>query len=86
VDVNRAPPLAPLTPQPTPDRASLDDATADASSAAAVAAPLPQRLRPAPFLKMNLPDPFENRRAVQLPPLPPEQTTPVTAGPKTTKP
>jgi hypothetical protein len=85
VDVNQPPPLPPLA-QPTPDRASLDDATLEASGAAAVAAPLPQRLRPAPFLKMNLPDPFENREPVKLPPLPDEQTTPVTGSPQTPKP
>jgi hypothetical protein len=60
-DVNQPLPL-PILAQPVPDRASLDDATADASTAAALAAPLPARTTPAPFLRLTLPDPYDHRR------------------------
>jgi hypothetical protein len=61
-DVNQPIPL-PVVTQPVPDRASLDDPTADESAAAALAAPLPMRTTPAPFLKLSLPDPYDHRRA-----------------------
>jgi hypothetical protein len=61
----------------TPDRASLDDPTADLSLAAALAAPMPLRSNPAPFLRLNLPDPYEHRSAARVrSPLPEEATTP----------
>jgi hypothetical protein len=60
VDVNQPLPL-PLLAQPVPDRAPLDDATGEASHTAALAAAPPRRGTPAPFLRLGLPDPFENR-------------------------
>jgi hypothetical protein len=75
-DVNRPVPLPPLG-QPAPDRAPLDDPTADASLAAALAARMPERTTPAPFVKLDVPDPFENRHAVRLPALPPDASVPV---------
>jgi hypothetical protein len=45
------------------DRASLDDPTLDASTAAALAAPLPARATKAPFVKHTIPDPYEGRRS-----------------------
>lgn len=60
-DVKQPIPL-PILTQPVPDHASLEDPTADASTAAALAAPLPMRTSPAPFLKLSLPDPYEHRR------------------------
>jgi hypothetical protein len=84
-DVARPVPLPPLA-QPAPDRASLDDPTAEASQAAAVAARLPQRATPAPPLRLSIPDPYENRRAVRLRALPPEQSGVATSGPRTPKP
>jgi hypothetical protein len=81
-DVNRPVPL-PLLGQETPDRAPLDDPTAEASLAAALAAPLPQRTAPAPFLRLGVPDPFENRRTVRLPAPAEEQAAPVSASPRT---
>jgi hypothetical protein len=60
-DVNRLIPL-PLLARPASDRAALDDPTLDASTAAALAAPLPPRGSKAPFLKQTLPDPYDNRR------------------------
>ena len=49
-DVNKPAPL-PILAQPVPDRAVLGDATAEASGAAAVAAPMPARRQPVPFLR-----------------------------------
>jgi hypothetical protein len=60
VDVNKPIPL-PILAQPVGSRSPLDDATTDASLAAALAATPPARATPAPFLKLTLPDPFENR-------------------------
>jgi hypothetical protein len=62
VDVNE-PIVLPILAQPVPDRASLDDPTLEASSAAAVAATIPPRTNKAPFLKATLPDPYDRRRA-----------------------
>jgi hypothetical protein len=84
-DVNQPVPL-PLLGQQTPDRAPLDDPTAEASLAAALAATMPQRTTPAPFLKLAVPDPFENRRAVRLATVPPEDQTPASASPRLPKP
>jgi hypothetical protein len=60
-DVNRPIPL-PILAQPISDRASLDDPTLDASTAAALAAPIPPRSNKTPFLKQTLPDPYDHRR------------------------
>jgi hypothetical protein len=79
VDVSLPAPL-PILGRPVPDRAPLGDATLDASAAAALAAPLPRRTTPAPFLKMDAPDPYENRRPLRLP-VPDEPGTPVTGSP-----
>jgi hypothetical protein len=73
-DVSRPPPL-PLTPRPSPDRASLEDPTAEFSALQAVAAPPPARTTPAPFLRVNVPDPFENAAAVRLRTPPAEDPT-----------
>jgi hypothetical protein len=78
-DVSQPLPL-PILSQPVPDRAALDDPTADASTTAALAAPLPMRTTPAPFFKLTLPDPYDHRR-VELP-VPAEQNEPATGTPK----
>jgi hypothetical protein len=83
-----APPQAvplPTLATPASDRASLADPTAGASSAAAVAAPLPSRATPAPYQRLALPDPYENRRPLRLP-VPDEEPTPVAAAPKPPQP
>jgi hypothetical protein len=80
VDVTKPAPL-PILGQPVPDRASLADATADASGAAVVAGTMPVRRRTVPFLRLGLPDPFENYRPLRVP-VPPESTDPVTASPR----
>jgi hypothetical protein len=74
-DVNQPVPL-PLLGQVTPDRAPLDAPTAEHSLAAAVAAQMPARTNPAPFVKLTVPDPFENRQTVRLPAMPPEEVAP----------
>ena len=65
VDVDRPLGLAAVA-QPLPDRAALADPTLPAARLAVLAAPLPERTTPAPFLRLTLPDPFEHRDAVRL--------------------
>ncbi len=80
VDANVVPPL-PFLAKPIVDRASLTDATEEMSAKVAVGAPMPRRTTPAPFVKIDLPDPFENRKAMRIPVnFPPESTEPM-AGP-----
>jgi hypothetical protein len=81
VDVNE--PLAlPVVAHPVPDRASLDDPTAEASIAAALAAPIPSRTAKASFLKLTLPNPYEHRRPTTGVD-PAEQTEPPVGSPRT---
>jgi hypothetical protein len=80
-DVNQPVPL-PLLATPAPDRTALDDPTADFSAAAAQSGTVPARQAPAPFGRVGLPDPFENRNAVKLREAPPEKSDPVKAAPK----
>jgi hypothetical protein len=47
---------------PTP----VDDPTGEASAAALLQRPLPQRNTPAPLLKLAVADPFEHREAMRL--------------------
>jgi hypothetical protein len=79
-DINQPAPL-PILATPAPDRAALDDPTADFSAAAVQSAPAPARTNPAPFVKVALPDPFENRNAVRLREKPAERAEPVTGSP-----
>jgi hypothetical protein len=74
-DINEPTPL-PILGRPAVDRASLDDPSGDASQSAALASNVPDRTAAAPFLRLNLPDPFEHRNAVRLRTLPPEITLP----------
>ncbi len=57
-DLNVPPPLNPVG-RHLPDRASLDDPTADTGNAAIVSRSPTPDLPPAAFLKVTLPDPFE---------------------------
>jgi hypothetical protein len=84
VDVNRPIPLA-ILGMPSSDRAPVEDVTTDASNAAAVATTMPQRTQPAPFVKNNLPDPFEFRRPIAVPPPLVEQPTPPATTPRLPK-
>jgi hypothetical protein len=83
-DINE-PVALPVLAQPVPDRVSLEDPTGDASTAAALAATLPQRVIPAPFLRLALPEPFEYRRPLTLA-TPAEMGEPRTGTPQTPKP
>src|SRR5262245_51268840 len=64
-DVNQPIPL-PILARQVMDRASLEDPSGDASQTAALAAKVPDRTTPAPFLRLTIPDPFEHRNAVRL--------------------
>lgn len=75
----------PILATPVGDRTSLADPTAEASSAAALAAPLPRRAAPAPYVRLALPDPYENRRPLCLP-VTDEDPTPVAAAPTPPRP
>lgn len=66
----------PVLGQEVPDRASLDDPTSEASMVLSLAAVMPQRTKPAPFERVNLPDPFENTQVVKLRELPKEDQAP----------
>jgi hypothetical protein len=57
-DVNLPPDLAPLA-RPVPDRAALDDPTAEPANAAIVTHTPTVSLPQAGFLRVSLPDPFE---------------------------
>ncbi len=83
-DVNE-PVALPVLAQAVPDRASLEDPTGEASTAAVLAATLPQRVIPAPFLRLALPEPFEFRLPLTLA-TPAEMTDPRTCTPQTPKP
>ena len=82
-DVNQPVPL-PVLARPASDRAPVEDVTGEASAAAALAAPVPQRTTPAPFLKLTVPDPYEHRRPLGLP-VPPERSAPVAGSPTAPK-
>jgi hypothetical protein len=85
VDVNRPVPL-PILGQPLSDRAVIEDVTVEASNAAVVATKMPVRTQPTPFVKNNLPEPFEFRRPVGATGDQIEQPVPPTATPKLPKP
>jgi hypothetical protein len=75
-DVNQPPPL-PMLAQQVVERASLDDPTLEASVLLALAVAPPLRMTPAPFIRLNLPNPFEHRDAVRLLKEPEELPLPV---------
>lgn len=80
-DPARPAPLPPLA-QAHPDRAPLDDPTTEVLLAAALADRPPMRVTPAPFLRLVLPDPFENRTVSQARTALPEGTDPPPATPR----
>jgi hypothetical protein len=71
------PPLA----RPVPDRVSVEDPTADLSTARIVHTVLPVPRLAVPFLRLMLPDPFELAGQIRLPPMPELATAPVTVPP-----
>jgi hypothetical protein len=66
----------PILAQAQPDRVPLTDPTVEASLAMVLAKSVPERTTPAPFERLNLPDPFENREAAALASPPAEDPTP----------
>jgi hypothetical protein len=74
-DVNAPVPL-PILARPATDHAPLGDPTPDISLAAVLAQPVPVRMTPTPFVRLNLPDPFEHAQAVRLHNPPAEDPTP----------
>jgi hypothetical protein len=70
------PPTLPTLAERQPDRAALGDPTAESSMAAALQAVIPLRTSLTPFVRLNLPDPFEHRAAARLRTPPPEDPTP----------
>jgi hypothetical protein len=80
-DVSQPLPM-PILGQKQPESVSGDDPTADVTTAAALAVPHLQRSKPAPFLKLTLPEPYEHRQAVRLRKELAEDATPVTAAPR----
>jgi hypothetical protein len=58
--------------QPVAEKVATTDPTLDASKAAVLSEPLPSRETPVPFLKLTLPDPFENQETGRLPATEPE--------------
>jgi hypothetical protein len=68
--------------QPAAIAAATVDPTRDSSWKAALAGPLPPRDAAAPFVRRNLPDPFEHRRTGELRPTPAESADPVVGSPE----
>jgi hypothetical protein len=63
--VNVPPKLAPLAQRPVADRAPLTDPTIDFTARSVINPNLPLRTEPTGFLRINLPDPFENVEAAK---------------------
>lgn len=78
VDIDQ-PVALPTLAQPVADRASLDDATNDASIATALAAKPPVRSTPTPFQRLSLPDPFELAQVIRLAKPPAEDPAPASS-------
>lgn len=85
-DVNQ-PPALPLLGRPAPDRASLDDPTAEPGNAAIVARPTGMPWWPAGFLRVAVPDPFELAEQVKprVPPPAEPGLSPVPVNPQRVK-
>jgi hypothetical protein len=79
-DLNQPLALANLG-QKQPETPPADDPTTDSSGAAALAAPPPPRGKPAPFLRLTLPDPYEHRQSVRLRKDWPEDSAPTSSTP-----
>jgi hypothetical protein len=81
LDVSSPVPLPPLA-KPVTDRPPLDDPTADFSAASVTARAPRMRAAPAPFARVDLPDPFANADpALRRPPS--EDAPPLTRTPQT---
>jgi len=65
-DVSKPADLPILSPKAVADRAPLADPTADFTAASVINPNLPLRTEPAGFVRINLPDPFENSDAARV--------------------
>jgi hypothetical protein len=85
-DVNLSPP-APVLGRPAPDRVSLDDPTSELGNAEVVAGLVKVPLAPSPFLKVDVPDPFELAEQVKprVPPSSEPSAIPVPVNPQRVK-
>ncbi len=82
IDLDAPVPL-PILAVPQPDRAALTDPAPGLSAAAVLAEAIPLRTAPAPFVRLNLPDPFEHSQAIRLRNLFEEEPTPPITTPRT---
>jgi hypothetical protein len=80
-NVNEPPPL-PTLAKPVTGRASFEDPTADFSNEQAIARELPLRTKPAPFQRVDLPEPFEPKRTPRPMETEPTVVPPVPMPPK----
>jgi hypothetical protein len=62
----KVPAEVPILARPTTTRASLDDPTGEFTALSILSDKLPLRATPAPFMKVNLPDPTENVEAAKV--------------------
>jgi len=76
------PPLLPILAKPVAERASLEDPTTEFSNEQAISRALPMRANPAPFQRMNLPEPFEKKRGTRPAEPEPPFVAPVPITPK----
>jgi hypothetical protein len=65
-DLSQPAQLPILSPKPVADRAPLTDPTVEFTAASVISASLPLRTEPAGFVRINLPDPFENADAAKI--------------------
>lgn len=65
-DVSKPADLPILSVKPIGDRASLADPTAEFTAGSVISPSLPLRTTPADFVRINLPDPFENIEAAKV--------------------
>lgn len=62
----KQPVALPILARTIPDRAPLEDPTTDFTAGSIINNNLPLRTTPAPFVKTNLPDPFENSEPAKV--------------------
>ena len=65
-DLSQPAELPPLSPKPVADRAPLADPTIEFTAASVINPTLPLRTEPTGFVRINLPDPFENVDAAKV--------------------
>jgi hypothetical protein len=65
-DVSQPAELPPLSPKPVADRAPLADPTVEFTAASVISPTLPLRTEPTGFVRINLPDPFENADSAKV--------------------